>query len=271
MDVGGLTEAEQAVGASLRWAADAGQPALRFWPAWIDSGVTLAQGRLEEAERKVATILEVGRLASHPDTRIYHSIHEFALRFEQQRLADVEAAVQALVAELPGVALFRSMLALLYSESGRAEAARAVLEEALGPGPIDAESDSTRFGSVCILTDVACRLGDASTASRCAAAIADYPEQMAIVAGVVYGVVSHHLAMADTLLRRWDDAEARFRQAEMIHRKAGMPRWLGRTLREWTQLLILRNGPGDSQRAERFQREAAVLLGQEPSRDQGKP
>jgi class 3 adenylate cyclase/tetratricopeptide (TPR) repeat protein len=259
MDIGDLDRAERAIAASLGWADEAGQPSLRFWPTWIDSGITLGQGRLKEAERKTAAILDVGRLAGHPDTRPYHCLHEFGLRLEQGRLAEIEPELQAVAADMPGLTLFRSLLGLLHCELGHPEAARVLLEEALA-GPVDADSDSTRLPSVCALAAVACRLGDVPRAARCAAALADYSDLVAIGAGVVLGAVSHYLGMADTVLGRWNDAEARFRRAETIHRQSGMPRWLGRTLQERARLLACRNEPGDTQEAERLQSDAASLL-----------
>ena len=254
LETGNLTEAEQATSVSLELAADAGQPALLFWPTWISAGIALGAGRMEEAEVKTAAILDVGARAGHPDTRPFHSMAEFQLRFEQGRLAEVEDSFAVLARDLPRLSVTLPLLALLYCELGREHEARPILEAATAAGISNIPVDTSMLRTVTTLSVVATRLGDKRAAADCAEALNPYADHFVVMAGVPTGAVHHYLGLLAASLDRLDEADARFAAAVDAHERAGMPRWLARSRLEWARTLANRRGPGDADRAR-------VLLG----------
>jgi hypothetical protein len=236
LETGHLAEAEQAAAASLELAVEAGQPGLLFWPTWLGAGIALGAGRVEEAEVRTPDILEVGARAGHPDTRPYHALVEFQLRFEQGRLAEVEESFTALARDLPGLRVARPLLALLYCELGREDEARPILDEAMASGIPNIPADTSMLRMVTTLAAVAARLGDQEAAAACADALAPYADHFVVMAGVLTGVVSHYLGLLSACLGRFDEADAWFAVAAEAHERAGMPRWLARSLRERARL-----------------------------------
>lgn len=62
-------------------------------------------------------------------------------------------------------------------------------------------------------------------------------------------VVAHSLGLLATTLGRFDEAEAHFAAAEVVHQSIGAPTWLARTRLEWARMLLARRQPGDAERA----------------------
>jgi hypothetical protein len=119
---------------------------------------------------------------------------------------------------------------------GREDEARPILDEAMASGIPNIPADTSMLRMVTTLAAVAARLGDQEAAAACADALAPYADHFVVMAGVLTGVVSHYLGLLSACLGRFDEADAWFAVAVEAHERAGMPRWLARSLRERARL-----------------------------------
>ena len=85
---------------------------------------SLMEGQFADAERLTAEVLELGAWAEVPDALEYTSFELAVLRWEQGRIGETEDLLRDLIGRRGQGPVWRSFLALLLSETGRADEAR---------------------------------------------------------------------------------------------------------------------------------------------------
>ena len=88
----------------------------------------LMQGHFEESERLAQEAFAIGQSAQTETAAGVFGLQMFALRREQGRLKEVEPVVRVFLQQHSAAAAWRPGLAVIYSELGRMEDARAEFE-----------------------------------------------------------------------------------------------------------------------------------------------
>ena len=255
MEMGDIEEFDRSLEVAERLALDLGQPTLQWVNTWQRIGRVLLAGRIEEAERLSFEALELGEASGQADARLYFVFQGFAIRFEQGRLADLEASLADLMAKIPGLPVLEAMLGLLYAELDRDDEARVVLKHFAESAFERLPGDVTRIRVITALAAMAAHLGATTEAHTLYDLLAPHHDQLDTMAGMVAGAIAHYLGLLATVLGRLE-AEAHFVEAEQTHVRIGAPAWLARTHLEWARMLLARRAPGDTQRARELLAEA---------------
>jgi tetratricopeptide (TPR) repeat protein len=230
-------------------AVDLGQPTLRWMAGWAGVGPALLAGRFEDADRRAQVVYELGRASGQPDAEVYLMVHQFVVRFEQARLAEMEPVLRELEARLPGVPGALLLLAECYCETGRPDEARPILER-LAAQFFALPEDPTWHWLLLVAADVARQLHHDAAAAVLFDLLAPYATMFSATGGTTFGCTDYYLAMLATTLGRFDDADARFASVSAVYEWIGAPSWLGYTRIEWARMLLARRGPGDTAGAE---------------------
>ena len=246
-DVPGFTrDVEEAV----QLAEELGQPILRWLSTVLQASTRRVVGRLDEAEQVARHAFEIGEAAGGPDARhIYEHSSLFWIRYDQGRLAElVQAFEPEMSAPSPSPQILAN-LGLASVELGRLDEARAVL-------------DRLAADDFAIITGGISRILEFTQAAETCAAVADRPRAeslhrlLAPHRGLIAhrgsasnGAVDHHLALLETTLDCFNDADASFASASAIHERLGTPVWLARTRLEWARMLQRRGQTGDADHA----------------------
>jgi class 3 adenylate cyclase len=139
----------------------------------------------------------------------------------------------------------------MQAETGRAEAARPLLEQHLQDGfatlrdvPFGSEDCFLLLADVCVATNhvaAAAPLYDLLLPVR----------DLSIWSGYTmnFSTAARGLGNLAALLERWDDAEAAFERAVALETGFGARGWLPRTQCEYARMLLARDGHGDRTRA----------------------
>jgi class 3 adenylate cyclase/tetratricopeptide (TPR) repeat protein len=245
-EAGRFEEADHHLEAAERVVAELGQPILRWFVGHSRAVRVLLAGDLVEAERLIHANFELGQATGQSDATAFLTSHLFLLRFEQGRLEELERRVVDATANHP---MFHACLALLLSESGRSDEARAVYERLATTDFVALPLDNAWMQAMPSCAVVAASLGDRRGASALYGLLAPYGDQFVFAYGGAWGAVAHYLGLLATTLDRFEEAEARFAVAAATHERVGAPAWLARTRCEWAAMLARRGEPGDAERA----------------------
>jgi tetratricopeptide (TPR) repeat protein len=248
--------------AAAHQADDLGQPYLR-WVTML-SGAAQAAGaaRLTEAEDLARRFAEFAPETGFPGDDLMFTVCLAGIRYEQGRLGEVEPALRHSVERLPGVPLFRALLALAYLDLNRPDDARATVAP-LGGGDLDRLlSDYFSNATAAVLAGVWAELGLRDEAARLAETLAPYHDQISSHPGIWHGSFAHHLGRLAAALGRFDEAEAHFAAAATTHERLGAPGWLARTRLEWARMCLTRALPGDAAAARSLLTQARAAAGE---------
>ena len=141
------------------------------------------------------------------------------------------------------------MLALTYSELGRDDDARRLLEPLVTELPGLPRSGGPWSRTV-VPAALACwRVGDPRLAHPVFELLLPCAHLITGTLVAWSGSASHHLGMLATTLGRLEEADRFFAAADATHGTIPAPVWLARTRLEWARMLLARRQPGDAERA----------------------
>jgi hypothetical protein len=207
-------------GVVTRWRA-------RVW----DAVMAATDGDLAGAEAHAGAALAAWDRDPAPDAVLAYGAQLCMVRLLQGRAAEVAAAADAMVADAPDNPGTFAPRALLLAAAGRQDDA-AVLVTALAASDLDGlPHDSQWLLGAVTLAEAAVLVGDVPAMRACAAALAPFPDRLAVLAGpgLVWGSVAHQLGSLALALGRRDEAVAHLERACAIERSFGALPWLARS------------------------------------------
>jgi tetratricopeptide (TPR) repeat protein len=226
------------------------QPAQLWLVVVTRATLALFEGRFTEAEALIEEALTLGERAQGSDAVMSYRIQRFALHREQGELERMEAVISRSIEEYPRRPMFRCMLAVLYSETGRDERAKAVFEELASDDFAALPSRNEWLFSMGFLAEVAHALGDAKRAASMYELLLPYAERNAVTPDyIATGAVARYLGLLAAVLGRFDDAGRHFEAALELNERMGARPWLAHTQHDYARMLLEREAPGDRERA----------------------
>jgi DNA-binding SARP family transcriptional activator len=219
--------------------------------------LSLATGGLSQARELIEDALALGEHAQPHGAIPIYWFQRFTLSDFVGGLEEITPALQDLVLRYPARVMFRCAAAYLDARLGRLEAARGALHALAADDFSGVPIDQEWLYGTSFLAEVAAILGDAA----CAAAL--YPLLLpwarlsaADVSEGIRGSVARYLGLLATTLGRCDEAADHFVQALDANEQMGAMPWLAHTRRDYAQLLLARNEPGDPEQGLELIREA---------------
>jgi len=202
-----------------------------------------------DAEQQVLAAFELGRAGGQPDANMVRLAQMFVMRRDQGRYGEQVEPLRQLVQAQPHLPVWGVTLAGLYCETDQLDEARAQVAMLAANGfrlPVD----WTWPSAVMSLAQVASDLGDQTLAGHFYPQLQKVAGQVGVTGiGVVcYGSLALPCGLLAACLRRWDEADRYFGEAEAMNERIGARPYLVRTRRAWAAMLIDRNLPGDGAR-----------------------
>jgi tetratricopeptide (TPR) repeat protein len=250
IEVADPEEADRCLEAEERLIAELGQPTFTWMTSLQRIARAFRTGDLGEVDRRMNAVFEQGRVAGQADALLYFAIHLFQLCYEQGRPGEAEETLTTIMESASELPAARAMLALVHSELGRLEDAKALLDELAAADFTHLQVEASWVVALCYSAAVCATLRDTARAAALRQLLAPYPDHVAVFAvGLGIGSVSHYLGLLATTMGDLDEAEVHFADAEAIHTRIGAPTWSARTRLEWARMLLARRQPGDVERA----------------------
>jgi tetratricopeptide (TPR) repeat protein len=248
-EAGDIQAADRALQGAERLADDLAQPTLRWLVGLIATTRILMAADLEEGERRARAGFELGQSTGQGDAPTYLAAFLFLIRLDQGRLGELEEILAERVVAVPNLLSIPTILALILCELDRLDEATEYYERVaarFGDLPVDPQWMLT----VPYCAVVCAQLGDRPRARLLFDLLAPCASEVMFGAFLAAGAKAHYLALLATTLGDFDEAERRFSDAATIHERIGAPHWLARTRLEWARMLLRRDRPGDTQRAQ---------------------
>jgi DNA-binding CsgD family transcriptional regulator len=185
----------------------------------------------------------------------------FTLRRQQGRLQEFAPAVCYFVATSPEHVAWRPGLAVIYSELGLEQEARAEFERLAAHDFADLPQDAMWLACLVYLAEVCVFLGDARRAATLYRLLAPCAGRAIVVGftGACYGAASRYLGLLATTMTHWEEAQQHFEDALAMNARMGSRPWLAHTRHQYAVMLLARRQSGDRERAIHLLDEALTM------------
>jgi class 3 adenylate cyclase len=247
---GDMREADRELARAEFLTEELGQPTLQWFVGLNRTARTILAGDLEAGERQAFAGFELGQATGQADAASWLAGHLFMVRFDQDRLGEVEPRLKETVAAVPGLLVFRAYLAVLLCELGRPDEAMEHYELLATENFARLPQDSTWVLSAPYCAAVAAHLGDRTRARALYDLLVPYARQFLFTAVGSLGAMAHYLAILAATFGDFDEAERHFLDAADTHERVAAPNWLARTRLEWARMLLRRREQSDRERAQ---------------------
>ncbi len=226
-------------------AEETGQATLR-WLATYSAAMRAAMGGDPvESECLATEALEIGAGSGQPDAATFYGGQLVRVREMQGRFDELLPLLEDLVAENPGLPVFRSVYAHACAESGRLEVAARLLDDALSEG-FDAPHDMQWSTATVLWAMTAVRAGHRAVAEVLSPMLAPFDSQVAFTGLTDIGPFAHYLGELAVLLGDLEAAQRHFDTALELEGRTGDPYMTALTRLGRARLLLERSGPDDT-------------------------
>lgn len=222
--------------------ADQVRQRLHLWrAARIRAMSALYRGDLDTAERLAGAALAAGGDIATVDPFLNYVVQIFRIRWDQDRLGELEPALQAVTTQQPTLLAGPCGLCLLHCLTG--DLARGARElgvlarrefRDLSPGP-----DWTT--AIAALVEACAVIGDAQAAATLYEILLPYePYNVAVGATCYHGAGAYFLGLLAATMARWPAAHEHFVRALDMHQRMGAHALVARTLLHFGKLCLTR-------------------------------
>ena len=264
LELGDIVRAEQMLARMRGLIPKLRQPYFNWATSLAGSMLCVMRGA-PDAEQQLSAAFELGRAGGQPDVNMVHHSLLFVIRRDQGRYGELVEPLRQFVQAQPHLPVWGATLAGLYCETDQLDQARAQVAMLAANGyrlPVD----WTWPSAVMSLGQVASDLGDQALAEHFYPQLQKVAGQVGVTAiGLIcYGSLALPCGLLAACLRRWDEADRYFGEAEAMNERIGARPYLVRTRRAWAAMLIDRNAPGDGARIAALMaaaRDTAVEIG----------
>jgi DNA-binding SARP family transcriptional activator/tetratricopeptide (TPR) repeat protein len=230
----------------------------------------LLRGQLEDFE-SLAHDAFAHRFEGHdePAARIFGAQMLFI------RCDNLVESLESFVAQYPQIAVWRGLLAHIYAQLERRAQARQELEALARADFYDLPRDANWLPTLTTLCELVVLLGDAPRAQQLYKLLLPYADRCVVIFALLCGgSASRPLGILATTLSRYEDAARHFEQALTMNTQIRSPLLIALTQHDYAHMLLLRNRPGDSDKALRLLEQAvatAEQLGLKALADKARP
>jgi tetratricopeptide (TPR) repeat protein len=251
LELGDIQAADADLDAYARLGEKWCQPLALQYTATLRATRALLEGRFEEAERLAQEALIMGQGMRGIDVEGIFAMQMLTSCREQGRLRALASAVKSFVERQPTASTWRPGLALIYSDLGLEQEARAEFELLAAHDFADLPQDALWIACITYLSEVCAFLGDAARAATLYQFLLPYAGHTIVVgfAAVCYGAASRYLGLLASTMSRWEVAEEHFKDALEMNARIGAKPWLAHTQHEYAAMLLARGQPGDHAQA----------------------
>jgi len=261
LELGDIQAVDAEIEAHDRMAKMLQQPIYIITNSMFRAMRALLDGRFEEAERLIRQTMDMAQGEEDEAMAAAAGIQMFTLRREQGRLRELAPIVKSFVAQHPAVSTWRPGLALIYSELGLEQEARAEFEYLAANDFTDIPKDALWMTCIAYLSEVCAFLGDTVRAATLYQLLLPYAGHTVVIsyAFACSGAASRYLGRLAATMSRWEEAEKHFEDALAMNARMGAKPLLARTQHEYAEMLLARGRAEDRVKAMSLLDEALVI------------
>ncbi|HEU5151190.1 MAG TPA: BTAD domain-containing putative transcriptional regulator [Iamia sp.] len=264
MEAGRLDEARRVRERLRAVVAPHRRPVFDAYLLFVDACWALVEGDVDRAAALSDRGLEVGAEALGANGFQAWAGQQYIVARERGDITPLTPQVEAIVEQLPGLAVWRVALAVCRVVEGDDDAARAAYAPVVADGTLAIPTVSAMwYTTVAQLAEVARLVGDTATSALLVETIAPVADHVTVtgMGAVSLGHCTRYLGLAQAGAGDLDAAEATLARAAEQAGAAGFGPWRARALVDRADVLDERGGPGDAEAAAALRAEAEDLAG----------
>jgi tetratricopeptide (TPR) repeat protein len=252
LQLGETAEAVDDLDAASHIAHELRQPAQLWQVAAGQAMLSLASGRLEDAEELSERAFEFGKRAQRSAATAVYRLQRYTLRDFEGRLGEeLVPDMRELAAEHRARPVFRCALAYLYARRGRLREAKQTVDRLATDDFAAVPFDHEWLYALSFLAETVASLGDRDAAAILYRLLLPWAALNAVdQAEGIRGSVARYLGLLATTTERWDKAELHFEDALAMNARMGARPWLAHTANDYARMLHARSSRSDRERAE---------------------
>lgn len=227
------------------------QPFFLHTNALFYAARSILAGDFAQGERLAQQALQAGQRIGTENADSAYGMQMFTIRREQGRLAALAPVIQHFVQQNPAAATWLPGLALIYSDLGWQDEARAVLAQLAVDDFCTIARDAFWVSTLAYLSEVCAALHDTARAAVLYPLLLPYRDRTVVVglATVCYGAAAYYLGLLAATLARWDEAARHFDDALALNASMDARPWLAHTQHAYAAMLLARGCAHDRDRA----------------------
>ncbi len=243
LQLGDVTTADAELDASEAIARELRAPVLLGHIGWGRSMKALVSGHFAEAEARIHDNLAATRRFNEAEAMRTWSGQLVQLYEQQGKMARLEPTVRGYIEIDPLHLVWRTVLALLLAEDGRADEAREHFDIVARHDFTDTPRDIAWLFALAARAEVCTLLGDRHRAAQLYDLLLPYEHQVIVLftRPLCAGAVAHYLGSLALVTGRLPEAEAHLRQAVELHEGLGARPFLARSQARLAQVLLAGN------------------------------
>jgi tetratricopeptide (TPR) repeat protein len=225
------------------------QPTLMWMTAFKDAGQAIMAGDPERAEQIAAAAFQIGSDSGQPDAFAIYGSQLMYVRHQQGRLGELLSLIDQVVSENPGLPAFRPILASAHLEAGNDATALELLDSAAADGFASLPPDFVWLMGITSYSVVAVELRAYGPSEKLYDLLDPYHDQIPFIGTLGFLPVASSLGGLASVLGRYEEAEAHFKEATELVTRGRMKFFAARTQLEWGRMLAARGPWGDLDRS----------------------
>lgn len=200
-----------------------GVPIYRWFADGISAMLAVTAGRFDEAEAMIGELARTGAAIDPHDLPRFAAIPMIQLRHHQGRLGELVEPLRGVVANNPGLPVWRGVLLEALVAGGEREEAAALLREMAVDGFAWLRRDVNWLWAITSTSSACVSLANESVADVLHGLLSGVPDQSVVCGPALgfLGTVSRFIAPLAALTGRRDEAERRFQGAITDLRRVG--------------------------------------------------
>ena len=262
MELGDIDGVDIQIAAASKLAEALHRPIWLWWTSLFRAARAQLAGEFDLAEQLTQETLAIGQRGQAENALHYYAQAMFNIRREQGRLAEVEGAVRGFIELYPAIPAWRAALALLLVELGRAgRGAQRVREGRRGRlrgVPARRELADLDHADGRGVRRLGRRVRTRRSSTRCSE---PYAGRNVLVGrnATCNGSASRLLGILAVARGEFALAEGHFDEAQRMHMAMGARPWHARTQVAYAEMLLMRRGAGDVERATEMLADAILV------------
>ena len=247
---GDIDRARESLSRYMAVGDELSRPSFQWYGVVVDAVLQLSDGRLTQAEDSIERARLMGRQVQAWDAEVSYCLALAMLRWEQGRLAEVEALVHDATTRFPGYRVFRCLDAVCNLEAGRTEEATALVRAILAAGEDALPLNNDWLAGTTLLAEIAHRLSLTDIAPPLYDSMQPFSHLVGNAGGEPFtGSMHRPLGQMAELQGDLERALVHQEQALEVHTRMRSELWTAHSEFDLAEVLRARKRPDDAERA----------------------
>jgi tetratricopeptide (TPR) repeat protein len=227
LESGAFDEFDEAIDEFAQLADAHGVPADLFWVSALRATRALMRSPDSYAEELVQAAHTLGRSLQQWDAEGTFVLQMFALRYQQGRLREVRAGLEAPGPEHPRIVAGVALLAAALVASERLEPAKSILDNVLAGGRLQLPADNLWLGATALISGTASEIGTRAQQDLLFRELEPFADRWCIFGsgGAAFGTGHHWLGKLASAIGDHATASRHFDRAAALSDAAGAGYW----------------------------------------------